>query len=85
MDASDFGRFYWWIKLANGQEMGVHADRVEITGDGALVLYGSNPSVGTKYVNLALAPGEWQLVCAASVEDGRPLAVEHWQKRKTRE
>lgn len=80
--ASDYGRFYWCIKLTNGQEMGVYADRVEVTGDGALVLYGGSQSVGTKYINLALAPGEWQLVYAATVEDKRPIAIDHWQKKR---
>jgi hypothetical protein len=82
MAASEHGRFYWWIKLTNSQEVGVYADRVEVTVDGALVLYGGGQSVGAKFINLALAAGEWQSIYAASPEDGRPIAVEHWQKRK---
>ncbi|HEX8708668.1 MAG TPA: hypothetical protein VF723_10540 [Pyrinomonadaceae bacterium] len=85
MAASDYGRYYWWIKLTNGQELGVFADRVEIVGEGTLVLYGGSQSLGTKFVNMAVAPGEWQSVYAASAEDGRPLPVEHWQKRKGRD
>ena len=85
MGEIDAGRSYWWIKLTNGQEIGAYADRVEITDDGTLVLYGSPQTLGAKFVNLALASGEWQFVYAASVDDGRPIAIKHWQKRKVRE
>jgi hypothetical protein len=83
MTTNEFGKYYWWVRLTNGQEVGVYADRVEVTGDGTLVLYGGGQSAGAKFVNLAVGAGEWQLIYAASAEDGRPLAVEHWQKRRS--
>ncbi|MFH7025989.1 MAG: hypothetical protein ACHBN1_11425 [Heteroscytonema crispum UTEX LB 1556] len=32
-----------------------------------------------KYPNLVIAPNKWLIVYAASVLDGRPVAVEHWK------
>jgi hypothetical protein len=84
MSEGDYGRSYWWIKLANGQEIGAYADRVEVTDGGTLVLYGSAQTLGSKFINLALASGEWQYIYAAVAEDGRPMAVKHWQKSKAR-
>lgn len=83
MVTNDHGRFYWWVKLTNGQEVGVYAERAEVAGDGALVFYGGGQSVSAKFVNLAFASGEWQFLYAASPEDGRPVAIEHWQKKKS--
>lgn len=85
MAEGDYGRSYWWIKLTNGQEMGAYADRVEITDAGTLILYGSPQLMGAKFVNLALASGEWQFIYAATPDDGLPLSIKHWQKRKVRE
>lgn len=79
---SDYGKFYWIIKLANGQEMGVYADRMDVTSDGSLVLYGNAQTVGAKFINLALAAGGWQYIYAASEQDGTPLAVGNWTGHK---
>ena len=84
MSADEYGRNYWWITLTDGQELGVYADRVEVSVDGTLILYGGSTSLGAKFVNLALAPGIWQFIYAADSEDGTPLAIEHWKKRRAR-
>ena len=84
MSADEYGRNYWWITLEDGQELGAYADRVEVSSDGSLILYGGSTALGTKFVNLALAPGVWQFIYAADSGDGSPIAIEHWKKRKVR-
>ncbi len=81
-DASDYGKFYWIVKLANGQEMGAYADRVDVAGDGSLVLYGNAQTLGAKFVNLALAAGAWQYIYAASEPGGSPMAVQNLSGQK---
>ena len=84
IQADEYGRNYWWVTLGDGQELGAWADRVEVSPDGSLILYGGATALGAKFVNLAFAPGVWQFIYAADSEDGTPLAVEHWKKRKVR-
>ncbi len=80
---SEYGRYYWRIKLTDDQELSVCADRVEIAGDGVLVFYGGGQTVGAKFVNLTLSPGSWQYAYAID-PGGRPLAVEQRQGRRPR-
>lgn len=82
--ADEYGRNYWWVTLADGQELGAYADRVEVSPDGSLILFGGAAALGAKFVNLAFAPGVWQFIYAADSEDGSPLAVEHWKRRRVR-
>jgi hypothetical protein len=84
MSADEYGRHYWWVTLGDGQELGVYADRVEVSPDGSLLLYGGSTSLGAKFINLAFAPGGWQFIYAADPEDASPLAIGHWKKRKIR-
>ena len=84
MSIDEYGRHYWWVTLADGQELGVYADRVEISADGSLILFGGSTSLGAKFINLALAPGVWQFIYAADSENGSPVAIEHWKKRRAR-
>ncbi len=66
----------------------VHADRVEITSAGVLVLMRDTRYNATRAVrephehphpNLVFAVGSWSYVFAASVIDGAAVAVEHWK------
>lgn len=82
--ADEYGRNYWWVTLADGQELGAYAERVEVSPEGSLILFGGGAALGAKFVNLAFAPGVWQFIYAADAEDGSPLAVEHWKKRRVR-
>ncbi|MGI9105173.1 MAG: hypothetical protein ACR2G4_02880 [Pyrinomonadaceae bacterium] len=83
MEVTDYGRYYWVVKLANGQEWGVYGDRLDISPDGSLTIFGGGPALSSKFINLSLAAGSWQFVYAASEEDGAPLAVHPLGKRKS--
>lgn len=85
-EASRYGRYLWQIGLSDGREAAVHADRVEITGAGVLQAWqetdyrdGAKPTRVARdapLMALALPPGQWTHVYAASVHDGSPVIVE---------
>ena len=74
-----YGNYYWCIKtkLAKSGEIYVMADDARILPDGTLSMVqlkkGEEP-----IITLAIAPGQWQIFYAASMIDGAPVAVEHW-------
>jgi len=80
-----YGRYYWCIKspLSESGEIYVHADRIETTGNGALICWGGggdrdeNPE--HRHPVMVIAPGKWSVVYAASLMDGSAIAVEHWE------
>ena len=85
--AARYGEWFWAVGLPDGREAMCYADRVEITAQGALLLWRetelANPDTfertplpGSRLM-LALAPGGWLTVYAASVLDGSPVAIEH--------
>lgn len=80
MAAEEYGRHCWVVRLSDGSEVRAFAERAEVTPDGSLVLYGGAASLGAKFVNAAFAAGAWHSAYAASAEEGKPLAVERWQK-----
>lgn len=76
-----YGNRYFCVKtnLSADGEMFVMADSVEVSAVGALVLW-REFSTGQRVVNLAIAPGSWQSVYAASLVDGSPVAIDHWRQ-----
>lgn len=85
-DASRYGRYLWQIGLTDGREVAVHADRIEINGAGVLLAWqetdyrdGAKPARVARdapLMAMALPPGQWTHVYAASVRDGSPVIVE---------
>jgi hypothetical protein len=79
--------------VSHNGEIFAHADRAEITPSGTLQLISTKPPWWWKDYKgdepyddqpgeqrtLALAPGSWLAVFAASVYDGHAIAVEHWK------
>lgn len=79
MGAPDYGRYYWCV-VTDTSNVYLHADRLEITPTGALVAFSDNPN-REPVANIAWASGKWDHFYAASVMDGTPVAVEHWDHR----
>lgn len=75
--SNPFGKFYWCVGLKRKdktrEEIYLWAARIRVDFCGALTFCAPNGAV-----NLALAPGEWNYVYAASTIDGSAAAVEHW-------
>lgn len=75
------GQEYWGVEvtkdLAKDGVIYVNADSVKVE-EGVLMFV--QKKGGNERVNLAIAPGKWIAFYAASVEDGKPLAVSHWKK-----
>jgi hypothetical protein len=74
-ETSRYGNLYWGVKsiLSDDGEIYLHAESVIVAQDGSLVFMGNKGQF-----NLALAPGQWTAVFAASVMDGSAVAVDHW-------
>jgi hypothetical protein len=75
-----YGGFYWCIKtkLSKSGEIYVMADEARILEDGSLSMIRINKDKPPS-INLAVAPGHWTACYAASMIDGAPVAVEHWE------
>lgn len=84
-DTSKYGDYYWCIKvskdLAEDGEIYVMADSCRVLQGGELILLGNqNKKFQDEHIiNLAIAPGKWNAVYAASTKDGSPVAVEYWK------
>lgn len=81
---SDYGRFYWCVKseLSESGEIYVMADEVRFTPTGGVLFLGhhvNDTAQDPHTTNLALAPGQWSAIYAASCWDGSAIAVEHWK------
>jgi hypothetical protein len=76
---SDYGAHYWCV-TADGEPVRLYADRMEVTGSGALVAWGGYRKEGVHAEReqplWAAAPGQWKAFFAASLLDGRPVAIE---------
>ncbi|MEU2830184.1 hypothetical protein ABZ667_16165 [Streptomyces lavendulae] len=77
--AAKYGRLYWRIDLTSGEVVYANAEEVEIMQSGVLVLRGGVDK-DSPNILLAFAAGEWKNVRAASVMDGHPVCVDHWDK-----
>ncbi len=75
-DASEYGDFYWRIHLADGNDVWLYAESFDVRADGSLVLTGNTrPSKHEQGAIHAFATGVWHSVGAASLVDGRLVAV----------
>ena len=76
--ANDYGTHYWCV-TGDGEPVFVYADRIEITPCGALIAWGGYRKEGAHVEReqqlWAAAPGRWNAFIAASLIDGRPVAV----------
>jgi hypothetical protein len=79
-DRTQYGGRYFCVKQTDGPDILVMADETEVTPAGALVLRRD-----TGQINLAVAPGTWTHLYAASLMDGSAVAVEHWEGEVQRE
>ena len=77
--ANDYGAHYWCV-VGDGGSVFVYADRIEITACGALIAWGGYRREGAHVEReqhlWGAAPGQWKTFFAASLIDGRPVAVE---------
>ena len=83
--ANKYGAYYWSIGLADGREVFVMADRVEVTSTGALVCWSDNRP-GKEEVDreprdvsiptLGFNTGQWTCFYAASCLTGDPVAID---------
>lgn len=77
--ANDYGTHYWCV-TGDGAPVFVYADRLEVTPAGALVAWGGYRKDGARVEHeqhlWAAAPGQWKTFFAASLIDGRPVAVD---------
>jgi hypothetical protein len=79
-----YGDYYWAIGLPDGREVFVLADRVEVSGTGALMCWqdqhtttdGSKEPRDTPMPTLGIAAGQWTCFYAASVLGGDPVAID---------
>jgi hypothetical protein len=78
IQSGQYGDWYYGIRLgdADETEVNVHGDEVEFR-DGALIVWRVKED-GTRFVNVAFAPGHWAYIFSASLLDGHAVAVEHW-------
>lgn len=79
-NANEYGAHYWCVTSGDGEPRFLYADRVEITACGALVAWGGYRKEGghaeAAQPLWAAAPGQWKTVFAASLIDGRAVALE---------
>ncbi|HIK28957.1 MAG: hypothetical protein N3E45_05170 [Oscillatoriaceae bacterium SKW80] len=77
----EYGEEYWGVEvtkdLSKNGVIYVNADLVKVK-EGVLMFVQKKGE--NERVNLALAPGKWIAFYAASLEDGKPIAVSHWEK-----
>ena len=77
--ANEYGAHYWCV-TGDGESVRVYADRMEVTTCGALVAWGGyrkeDGHPEREQQLWAAAPGQWKTFFAASLIDGRAVAVE---------
>lgn len=77
--ANDYGTHYWCV-TGGPEPVFIYADRMEVTACGALVAWGGYRKEGGHPEHeqqlWAAAPGQWKFFFAASLIDGRPVALE---------
>jgi len=77
--ANDYGTHCWCV-TSDGDPVFVYADKIEVTACGALIAWGGYRKEGGHVEHeqqlWAAAPGQWRTYFAASLIDGRAVAVE---------
>jgi hypothetical protein len=77
--ANEYGAHYWCV-TCDGEPFFLYADRIEVTACGALVAWGGYRKDGGHVEReqqlWAAAPGHWKTFFAASLIDGRAVALE---------
>lgn len=77
--ANEYGTHYWCIR-GEQEPIFLYADRMEITACGALVAWGGYRKEGNHVEHeqqlWAAAPGLWKTFFAASLLDGRAVALD---------
>jgi len=77
--ANEYGAHYWCV-TGDGESVRLYADRIEVTTCGALVAWGGyrkeDGHPEREQQLWAAAPGQWKTFFAASLIDGRAVAVE---------
>lgn len=79
--AAGYGDYYWCVKttLSDDGEMYVFANEVRFLPTGGVLFVAPNCDGVGERTNLALAPGNWSAIFAASCWTGHAVAVEHWK------
>jgi len=80
-DRSKYGRFYFCVQMESGEEVRFHADVLLVEPCGALAGYADRDD--GRRLMFAAGAGAWKAAFAASVLDGGPVAVEHWDHPDT--
>lgn len=82
--ANEYGTHYWCV-TSDGDQVFVYADRMEVSASGALIAWGGYRKDGGHPEHeqqlWAAAPGRWKTFFAASLIDGRAVAVESAAQR----
>ena len=77
--ANEYGAHYWCV-TGDGEPVLLYADRIEVTACGALVAWGGYRREGghaeREQQLWAAAPSHWKAFFAASLLDGRAVALE---------
>jgi hypothetical protein len=78
-DPATYGRYYFCVGLPDEKQAYVHADEVRVEPSGALVaVHHAKDDPPRTHLHVAVAPGQWVHVYAASLIGGTPVAVEYW-------
>src|SRR5262249_5262964 len=72
-DAANQGQYYYGVQLLNGTVVMFYADHVTIEPSGVLCAF--RKTDGGFQITLAWLPGQWGHFWAASVLDGKPIAI----------
>src|SRR5262249_37063137 len=72
--AAKQGQYYYGVQLLNGTVVMFYADHVTIEPSGVLCAF--RKTNGNFHITLAWLPGQWGHFWAASVHDGKPIAID---------
>ena len=79
--ADQYGKSYWLVEVPRSVSadgfISLMADRAEVVA-GSLVFSRNDRAEKPGIALLGLPPGSWTSFYAASMIDGRPVAVDHW-------
>ncbi len=73
--ASDFGKFYWAVKIPDKESLYLYADSYYIDKSGTLIF--NREREGKSQSLFAISSGNWISVAGASVIDGCSVIFDH--------